>query len=260
MDAPASGANRPEPVPQSFIGGVAVSPDGARLFAVHVLGLMVSMVDLHTGHVLRSVELPAEPYTCVVSPDGSTLFVSLWGGAKVLLFDAKTLDARGEIVVGEHPNSMVLTKDGKRLFVACANTNAVWAIDVDGRRAVEQIAMSLYPNAPAGSTPNSASLSPDEKRLLVANADNNTVAVVNVEKAGRSQVEGFIPTGWYPTGAMFNRDGSRIFVLSGKGLSSSPNPRGNQPGLTGADGQYIGAMLQGPSPSSARRNPRRWRP
>jgi len=245
MDAPGVGANRPEPVPQSFIGGVAVSPDGARLFAVHVLGQMISMMDLKTGHVLRSIDLPAEPYTCVVSPDGSTLFVSLWGGAKILLFDAKTLDARGEIAVGEHPNSMILTKDGKRLFVACANTNAVWAIDVENRRAVEQIAVAMYPNAPAGSTPNSASLSPDEKRLLVANADNNTVAVINVEKAGQSQVEGFIPTGWYPTGAMFTRDGSRILVLSGKGLSSSANPRGNQPGLTGADGQYIGGMLQG---------------
>ncbi len=245
MDAPAGGANRPEPVPQSFIGGVAVSPDGTRVFAVHVLGQMVSMVDLRTGHVLRSIELAAEPYTCVVSPDGSTLFVSLWGGAKVLLFDAKSLDARGEIEVGEHPNSMALTRDGKRLFVACANTNAVWAIDVESRRAVEQIAVALFPNAPPGSTPNSASLSPDETRLLVANADNNTVAVVDVEQPGRSQVEGFIPTGWYPTGAMFSRDGTRIFVLSGKGLSSSPNPRGNQPGIGGADGQYIGAMLQG---------------
>ena len=52
----------------------------------------------------------------------------------------------------------------------------------------------------------------------MADADNNTVAVVNVEKPGQSQVEGFIPAGWYPTAAMFSRDGSRIFVLSGKGL------------------------------------------
>src|SRR5262249_22647705 len=48
----------PEPVPQSFIGGIAVSPDGSRLFAVHVLGQLVSAVDLKTGHVLRSMSLP----------------------------------------------------------------------------------------------------------------------------------------------------------------------------------------------------------
>ena len=246
MDTPAAGTNRPDPVLQSFIGGVAVSPDGTRVFAVHVLGQIVSAVDLRTGHVLHSIELPAEPYTCLVSPDGSTLFVSLWGGAKVLMFDAKTFAARGEIAVGEHPNAMAVTKDGKRLFVACANTNAVYAIDVASQRASEQISIALFPNAPPGSTPNGVSLSSDEKRLLVADADNNTVAVVDVEKPGNSQVDGFIPTGWYPTGAMFSRDGARIFVLSGKGLTSTPNPRGNQAGISsGTDGQYIGVMLSG---------------
>src|SRR5207247_10103780 len=125
---------------------------------------------LRTGHVLRSIELAAEPYTCLVSPDGSTLFISLWGGAKVLVFDARTLESRGEIGVGEHPNAMAITTDGKRLFVACANTNAVWAIDVESRRAVEQISVALFPDAPPGSTPNHVSLSPDGARLLVANA------------------------------------------------------------------------------------------
>src|SRR5204863_5737375 len=102
MDTPTQGTNRPDPVLQSFIGGVAVSPDGTRVFAVHVLGQILNAVDLQTSKVLQSIELPAEPYTCLVSPDGSTLFVSLWGVAKVLLFDAKTLPARGEVAVGAH--------------------------------------------------------------------------------------------------------------------------------------------------------------
>src|SRR5437867_2845316 len=97
MDTPADGANRPEPVPQSFVGGLAITPDGARLFAVHVFGQILSAVDLKTGHVLRSIDLPAEPYTCIVSPDGGTVFVSIWGGAKVLMFDARTLEPRGDI-------------------------------------------------------------------------------------------------------------------------------------------------------------------
>jgi YVTN family beta-propeller protein len=245
MDVPVEGANRPESVPQSFIGGLAVTPDGARLFAVHVFGQILSVVDLKTGHVLRTIDLPAEVYTCLVSPDGATVFVSIWGGAKVLLFDARTFETRAEIVVGEHPNAMALTKDGKRLFVACANTNAVYAIDVEAKRAVEQIAIALFPESPPGSTPNHVSLSPDETRLLVANADNNTVAVVDVAKPGSSEVEGFIPTGWYPTAAMFSRDGSRVFVLSGKGLTSSPNPRYGPRALPESQAQYIGAMLTG---------------
>ncbi|HEX3703781.1 MAG TPA: SMP-30/gluconolactonase/LRE family protein [Vicinamibacterales bacterium] len=245
MEPPAWAPNRPEAVPQSFVGGLAVSPDGSLLFAVHVLGQIISVVDLESGHVLRSISLPAEPYTCVVSPDGSTLFVSIWGGAKVLLFDTKTFASVGDIAVGEHPNAMVLTKDGSRLFVACANTNAVWAIDVAARHVTEQIRVSMFPNAPSGSTPNHVSVSPDGRRLLVANADNNTVAVVDISTAGHSELEGFVPTGWYPTAAMFSGDGHTMYVLSGKGLVSAPNPRFRRRELAGGQAQYIGSMLTG---------------
>jgi YVTN family beta-propeller protein len=231
-----------QPTPQSFVGGLAVAPDGRRLYAVHVLGQRLSMLDVATGSVLRTVDLPAEPYTGLVSPDGRTLFVSLWGGARVLLFQADDLTPLGEVAVGEHPNAMVLSPDGARLFVACANTNAVWVVDVAARAAREQIGVALHPKAPPGSTPNALGLSPDGATLLVANADNNTVAVVDVTA---SRVAGFIPTGWYPTGVRFSRDGRRIFVLSGKGLTSLANPRGWQGGARPTDGQYSGAMLTG---------------
>ena len=231
--------------PQSFVGGIAVTPDGAHLCAAHVLGQIANLVDTKTRGILATAKLPAEPYTCVVSPDGKYFFVSVWGGARVLLFDTATFAPAGEVQVGEHPNAMVASADGARLFVACANTNAVWVIDVPARKAIEQIAIALYPDAPPGSTPNALAISPDGARLAVANADNNTVALVDISHAGESRVSGFVPTGWYPTGVLFSRDGRDLFVLSGKGLTSTPNPRGNQPGVPGGEGQYIGSLLQG---------------
>jgi sugar lactone lactonase YvrE len=243
---PISGINRPEPVEQSFVGGIAISPDGRRLYAVHVLGEALTMLDLRSGLVRETVDVGAEPYTCLVSPDGKTVVVSLWGGARVLMFDAATLEKRGEVAVGEHPNAMAWSKDARRLFVACANTNSVWVVDVAANTAKEQISVALFPEVPPGSTPNGLGVSPDGGRLLVANADNNAVAVVNISDPQRSVVEGFIPAGWYPTAAQFSRDGSRIYILSGKGLTSGPNPRGNQAGVPGfGDGQYSGAMFQG---------------
>src|SRR4051794_25728868 len=234
-----------KPTDASFVGGLAISPNGSRLFAVHALGQLLSAVDLRTGEVVKKVELPAEGYTALLTPDGKTLLVSLWGGAKVLLFDAATLALQGEIAVGEHPNAMALSKDGGRLFVACANTNEVWVVDLEARTARERIGIALEPAAPPGSTPNGLGLSPDGATLLVANADNNTVAMVDVSRPGNSRVRGFIPTGWYPTAAQFSRDGKRVFILSGKGLTSAANPRGDQPGVPGAHSQYIGELLQG---------------
>ena len=239
-----------------FVAGLAMSGDGRWLYATQVYGQMVRAIDVNQRRIAATAQLPAEPYTCVLSPDGRTLFVSLWGGSKVLMFDALTLESRGEIQVGEHPNAMQLSKDGTRLFVACANTNSVWVVDVATRTSNEQISVALYPQAPVGSTPNALSLSPDGQTLLIANADNNTVAVVDVSKADESQVKGFVPAGWYPTGVLFDRDGTRFFVLDGKGLSGGANPRGPQPGGARIDGQYAGSMFQGalsvvPTPNDA---------
>ena len=234
-------------VKEGFLGGLAVRPDGRRLYVVDVLGQRLAAVDLETGGVVKRVELAEEPYGCLVSADGAIVYVSSWGGAKILAFDAETLEPRGEIPVGEHPNAMRLDDGaaGARLFVACANTNSVWAIDLATKAAREQISVALAPDAPAGSTPNALALSPDGKTLLVANADNNAVAVVDVSRPGASRVAGFVPTGWYPTGVSFTPDGKRILVLSGKGLTSMANPRGPQPGAEGDRSQYIGGLLTG---------------
>jgi YVTN family beta-propeller protein len=228
-----------------FVGGLAVTPDGQRLFAVQVLGKSLVVVDLPRRRVIRVVDLSAEPYTCVLAPDGKALYVSVWGAARVLRFDTTTLEQTGDFAVGEHPNAMAFSKDSARLFVACANTNAVWVIDLAAGTARERISVALYPNAPAGSTPNALAVSPNGDTLLVANADNNTVAVVDIVTPGKSDVEGFVPTGWYPTGVAFDSSGKRIFVLSGKGLTSEANPRGTQPEAPGREGQYVGGMMQG---------------
>jgi len=247
-DAPADASPRdarPPQSPQGVIGGVALHPNGSTLYAVHVLGQVLSAVDVSTGRVIQNIDLPAEPYSVVVSPDGHTLFVSLWGGARVLLFDTTSLQQTAEIAVGEHPNAMALTSDGRRLFVACANTNSVWVVDVASRLVSEQVSVTLDPDAPPGSTPNSVSLSSDDRRLLVANADNNTVAVVNVSTPERSDVEGLIPTGWYPTAAKFSHDGTKVYILSGKGLAPAANPRLRPGPASAGERQYIAGMLTG---------------
>jgi len=260
----------PSPVRATFTGGLSVRPDGARLFVVRVLAQTLMGVSTETGMVEKSVDLTAEPYTCLASRDGRIVYVSLWGGAKVLAFDANTLAPAGEVPTGDHPNAMVLSADGSMLFVACANTNAVWIVDTKSLKAKEQVSVSLYPDAPAGSTPNALALSPDGGTLLVANADNNVIAVISVDsppvtvgtelqlgarradkpkgaglKAGnQTQVRGFIPTGWYPTGVLVAPDGKQIYVLSGKGLRSRANPGGPNP-VKDTGAQYIATLLPG---------------
>ena len=214
----------PSSTGETFAGGLTVSADGKTLYVTRLFAQSVSAIDLASGQLLKTVTLPAEPYTCTVSADGTRLYVSLWGGARVQVYMAPSMVLLEEFTTDEHPNAMVLSRDGKRLFIACGNSASVWVYDTFSGLPIEQISMSLSPQAPPTSTPNSLALSPDGGTLIVANADINAVAVVDVSNGGQSIVSGFVPTGWYPTGAIFSRDGSRIFVLSAKGLVSAPKP------------------------------------
>jgi DNA-binding beta-propeller fold protein YncE len=227
-----------------FVGGLAVSSDGSTLYAAEVLGRGLAVVDLARGKLRRTIDLPAEPYTVLLSKDGRTLFVSLWGGSKVLALDPATLASKGEVEVGEHPNAMAISRDGARLFVACANTNKVWIVDTRSLTPTEQISVTPFPDAPPGTTPNGLDVSPDGKTLAVANADNNSVALIDITAPGASVVQGFIPTGWYPTAVLFDNS-NQLFVLNGKGLTGQANPRGPQPVSPTAVGQYSGQLLQG---------------
>src|SRR5215831_12287059 len=128
--------------------GWSIAPEGRHVTVGDLpMNLVPSpdgrLIAISTSKVVATADLDAEPYTCVLSPDGHTLFVSVWGAKKVVLLDAATLAKKGEIEVGEHPNAMALSRDGARLFVACANTNAVWVVDVARQTAAEQISVAL---------------------------------------------------------------------------------------------------------------------
>jgi hypothetical protein len=65
-----------------------------------------------------------------------------------------------------------------------------------------------------------------EKVLFVANADNNSVAVIDVRKPGRSEVLGFVPSGWYPSALAIGGKPRALYVGNSKGLASYSNIRG----------------------------------
>ncbi|MBV8905395.1 MAG: hypothetical protein JOZ22_17335, partial [Acidobacteriia bacterium] len=100
----------------------------------------------------------------------------------------------------------------------------------------------MTPRQPLGMTPSALALSPDGKLLFAACSDANAVAVVDVS-AERSHLEGFIPTGWYPTAVRALKSGALV-VLNGKGGQSFPNPNGPGPMTSGEQSPGFVAHLQ----------------
>ncbi|HEY2931701.1 MAG TPA: bifunctional YncE family protein/alkaline phosphatase family protein [Acidobacteriota bacterium] len=225
-----------------FVGGLAVSADGSRLYAVCNLSNEVRVLETANGKTVRAYPTGKHPYACVLSPDDKTLYVSNWGDASVSVIDLAGGTIHN-IRVGLHPNDMKLAAGGNYLLVANASDNTVSVIDLTTGVVLENIRTAITEKSPEGSTPNALALSPDGKTLIVANADNNNLAVIHLDPAGKgSLIKGFIPTGWYPTGVSFSDDGATVYALNGKG-SSAANPQGPDP--WNPDRGYIGDLLKG---------------
>src|ERR1035441_4662478 len=230
---------------RDFIGDVALTPDGRLLYAANLYRDTVLVVNPQSGMLIGKVKTGRRPYRILFHPDGKSFFVTHWADGTLGQYDTAGGSLIGQPVrVGAHASDM-LWRDGgpdtataatpetantaappytARIFVAAANTNNVFSLGVTAAKdisVVESINVAMTPRQPMGMTPSALGLSADGKRLFVACSDANAAAVVDISES-RSRVEGFIPTGWYPTAVRALANGTLV-VLNGKGSRSYPN-------------------------------------
>lgn len=249
-----SNANSPG---NSFIGDVAISPDGHLLYAADLLENQIAVINLKSGRLIERWKCGRRPYRILMMPGGKQFLVTSWADASIYKYDANSGTQTGQIRVAPHPTDMVwLNKPispeesngvtyAARLFVAAANTNNVYVYGVtaDGDFSrLEAINTSLTPLQPLGMTPSAVAADRAGRRLYIACSDGNTVAVVDISQP-LSRILGFIPTGWYPTGITSLPDGA-IAILNGKGKGSFSNIHGPNP-LLRPEQAYKGSPVTG---------------
>ncbi|MDQ6766570.1 MAG: beta-propeller fold lactonase family protein [Candidatus Eremiobacteraeota bacterium] len=194
----------------------------ARVYVADGLHDSVSARD-QSGVTLWTSTVGAWPYAIVLSKDEGTVYVSNWASASVSLLDANTGAQRSTIAVGSHPNALLLSPDGSALYVACANDDSVTVIDTKSGTVRTTIDVAIFPHSLPGAIPNGLALSADGEILFVADAGENAIVAVDLGGSPPA-VFGAVPTGWYPTDVVASRDGKKLFVLDGKGISGHANP------------------------------------
>lgn len=226
-----------------FIGDVQLSPDGRLIYAAALYRDSIFVINPQSGMTIEEWKTVSRPYRILFHPDGKSFFVTGWGDGQIRQHDANSGAEINRLAIGPAPMDMVIStrrpeQEGEegawpyaaRIFVTLSNTNSVAVVGVGadrGLRVLERINAGLYPNQPAGMTPSALALSADHRRLAIVASDANAAASVDIAGA-RSRVEGFIPTGWYPTAARYLAQ-DRLLVLNGRGARSFPNPKGPNP-------------------------------
>ena len=245
--------------------GVAVSSDGRRALVANYYNDSVSLVDLVARKVVAEQDLRPGKIDASASgvPGGEFPFAVAWSDAShawlsaprdrqlvALLLTGNKIRVTARVSTVGEPTALLVDRKRHWLIVTEDNADRLAVIDTVSGRLIAEPRLTLpaalaAPPLGKGLNPNGLAMLPDG-RLLVTLGGINALAVV-VPGVAENQVEGLIPTGWYPSAVATNGSGGRIFVVNRKS-PPGPNPLGcapelaiyrGQPDACGAANQYI---------------------
>ena len=230
--------------------GLAVTADGRRIGVANMYNDSLSVVDVATRRAIANIDLrpgksggahgaPGGNYPYWVAIRGNDMaYVSSVRDREIVVVDLGTMRVVRRIELPGNPNKMLLDRGQRRLFVAMDNADAVAVIDTSRN----ELATTIGTVAPdgvldhakgyGGAAPNSLALSADESTLYVTDGGTNAIAVIDLRER-QPEVEGLIPTGWYPQHVVVGGPhADMLYVVNSKSIPG-PN-RGNCEG--GASG------------------------
>ena len=269
---PANAPKRKEEIP----AGLAVSPDGTKLYVALNLSNSLGEFDSLTGKLLRTFAVGVAPYDVVLA--GRKAYVSNWGGRQPLpgdltgpagrgtvvkvdpvrhianegsitVLDLDTGRTRTEILVHLHSSALALSPSGRYLVCANAASDNLSVIDTRSDAVVETIWVKPKPNDLFGASPNALAFDRSGRYLYVANGTQNAIAVVRFNPARRaSQLLGLIPVGWFPAALVVDSHHQQLAVANLKGHSTGH--RRKEDGIHAyQSGQFQGSISLVPIPS-----------
>lgn len=153
--------------------GVAVSPDGNRVYVANSGAGTLSVVSTATNAVTSTITVGANPVGVAASPDGQRVYVANGGSASVSVIDAAALTVTSTIRVGGHTTGIAVSDDSTRVLVSNAFDNSVSVINA----ATQAVATTTTTGIGLG--PSGVAFVPGGSTGLIANSRGATVSSIN---------------------------------------------------------------------------------
>jgi YVTN family beta-propeller protein len=162
------------------VHGVAVQPDGQRLFVTVESDHTLRIVSLKTGE-METVKVSGRPNQVAVTPDGKYAVVPIRDGDKVDIVDVAKKEVVKSLPIKE-PHNALDAGSNRYVFVSSMGSNEVNVIDLEK--------MDYSAQIPAGGRPRPYVVSPDGERMFVAVANLHGFDIVDIaEKKVLERVE-----------------------------------------------------------------------
>jgi len=184
-------------------GGIAITPDGSRMYVSNHEASSVSVFDAATNVPLTEIGVGLNPIGLAITPDGSRAYVANQNSDNVSVIALATNGVINTIPVGAGANPIWVTisPDGSRAYVSNQYSDTVSVIDTASNTILTNIAI--------GSLPFHSTFARDGRFLWVSVQGESVVKLVDTST---NTVVSSIPAGPVPRGIAFTPDGSRAYV------------------------------------------------
>ncbi|WP_235848961.1 MULTISPECIES: YncE family protein [Bacillaceae] len=166
----------------------------------------ISIVNLDTKEVEKTIATSHNPHEVVVTQDGKKTYVACSLGNKVDIIDNDTFEIVKRI---EHPDfnfphGVGLTKDGKKLYLASTYSEKVFIINTETDE-IEKVIPTYQDKS------HMISFSPDGNTVYIPNIGSNNITIMDVEK---EEITNHIPVGPGPEGVAVHPNGKHLYVAN----------------------------------------------
>jgi YVTN family beta-propeller protein len=154
---------------------VEVSPDGTKAYTANLGAGSISLIDLDTDNLIKTVPAGAGTEGIDLTPDGTELWISNREANTVIIYDAITLEQIASLEVGKFPLRLQISPDGRYAVTSNLQDGSLSVIDVKTRKLLRTIPVSGGPSTAQVTI----LFSDDGERLYVAETGLDSVAEVD---------------------------------------------------------------------------------
>ncbi|MBO0695219.1 MAG: beta-propeller fold lactonase family protein, partial [Verrucomicrobia bacterium] len=156
--------------------GIAITPDGSKLYIANGNDFSVSVRDAHTGTLIATIPTVRNPVYTAMHPAGDRLYVTtssiVTGDTMISVIDTATNTVDHIIETPYYPAEISVIPDGSLLFVSNELDAHVSVFDTTTD--------SLVTTIQVNSGPRGITFTPDGQTAYVANADSNMATAIDV--------------------------------------------------------------------------------
>jgi YVTN family beta-propeller protein len=193
--------------------GVAMKPDGTRVYVGDNNANTVSVIDTSTNTLLATIPVGADPEGVAVNSVGTRVYVDNVNSGSVSVIDTSSNSVAATITTGSQPHGtggVAVNPTGSRVYVTDYFAHAILVIDTGLNAVVASI--------PLNSGPEDVAVTPDGTRLYVTYQFATGVSVIDT---GSNTVVDTVPTARPTFSVVVNPAGTRVYVTGGSGIGDT---------------------------------------